>query len=267
MSKNKEVEVKKQTAMTVGDQLQAASQEVLNSDIIIPKLLLMQPLSDFVSEGKAKPGDLVRSTTNEVLGNAAKAVEFVPLKMTMDWTIQTKPPGSSRYQFVRTEPRTAKNENDPWEFVEGGVDHKRVKTINVYALLVDDAKRFQAEISKATEGEMPNLDNTLLPVVITFRSTSFTAGRGVANFYAQVRQMSDRGFPAKPYGYKLSLGCYSEKNDKGTYFVLKLGQAKALEPELLKEAKYWYDTTNNHAATLVVDENSDSETVPFNNQF
>ena len=51
-------------------------------DIIIPKILAMQGLSELVTDGKAKFGDFVDSVTHQVLGSIDKPLEFVPFHMT-----------------------------------------------------------------------------------------------------------------------------------------------------------------------------------------
>ena len=100
-------------------------QEVLNSDIIIPKVLLMQGLSDFVQDRKAAIGDMVRSTTAEKLGDDKTPISFIPLKMSNAWTISEKI--DEKYEFRRVELRNAANEDLPYEFEENGTEETQRK--------------------------------------------------------------------------------------------------------------------------------------------
>jgi hypothetical protein len=226
--------------------VQMIDQEIVNSDIIIPKVLLMQGLSDFVADGKAAIGDMVRSTTAEKLGDDKKPITFIPLKMTNSWTIQEKVGG--KYEFRGIEPRTAANEDMEWDFVKNGTDWKRVKTINVFALLPQDIVAFKKEIEK----EEMDLEKTLMPVVISFRSTSYNAGKTVATFFTKIK--SNRQYKANlaPYQYELPLECERTENDKGKFVIFKVGSSKPLQADLLEEAAKWYQILNT-AKNLKID--------------
>lgn len=213
-------------------------QEVLNSDIIIPKILLMQGLSDFVADGKAAIGDIVRSTTAEKLGDDKTPVVFIPLKMTNSWVIQEKI--GQKYEFRGIEPRNAKNEDMEWDFVKNGTDWKRVKTINVFALLPKDIQSFKEEIAK----EEMDLEKTLMPVVISFRSTSFKAGQSVATFFTKVKSNLQYNPKIAPYKYELTLEAERTENDKGKFVVFKVGASKPVKAEFLDEAAKWYHILN-----------------------
>jgi hypothetical protein len=253
MSKNAKTQdvVKANTQNLSLVETQAPTQEVLNSDIIIPKLLLMQGLSEFVSERKKDPttnksigqGDMVRSTTGEIVADPDTTVDIVPLKMSAEWRLEEKVGG--KFEYRGTEPRTASNEDSPWEFKKDGADWKRTKVINLFALLPKDVVAYRAELQKAVEtGEMPDLNKTLMPVVISFRSTSFNAGKKVATFYAQLRDILRLNPNVRPFHYTLELSCYQDKNDKGTYYVFDIGKTKKLAQDLVDEAARWYGILN-----------------------
>lgn len=229
---------------------QAQEQTILNSDIIIPKLLLMQGLSEFVSERKKTPeghpigqGDLVNSVTLDVVADPESSIQVIPLKMTNSWRLEEKVGGKMEYRG--TEPRTANNEDAPWEFKKNGSDWKRTKVIDLFALLPEDIESYRAELKKAADsGEMPDLNKTLMPVVISFRSTSFNAGKKVATFYAQLRDMARINPNVRSYHYTLELSCYQDKNDKGSYYVFEVGKTSKLAADLVEDAARWYGILN-----------------------
>lgn len=229
-----------------------APSQALRGDLLAPRILLMQGLSDLVAEGKARQGDIVKSLNGEKIGDGKTPVEFIPLAMQNAWMITEKLNG--KYEYRKQIPRRSIVSNadvaeeqsrpDPekqaddlaWDFKYLGNEWKRTKVINVWALLPGDIKAFQEEIQKALKsGEMPDLDKALLPVMIAFRSTSFTAGRKVATHFAKCADLFQYG--AKPYGYALSLGCALQENDKGKFFVYDVGTSRKLTPEEFDEAK------------------------------
>lgn len=226
------------TAMTTSDQGFVEGSGI-QSDLIIPRLLLMQGLSAAVADRKAQQGDMIRSTTNEALGDPESPLEVVPLKLTPAWRIEEKVGG--KFEFRRMEERNAANDGMPWEFKDAGTDWRRVKVLNLFALLEDDIKNFLEEM----DSDDPDLSAGLLPVLISFRSTSFPAGRVVATYYAQVRDFQRHNPNTKSYAYKLTLSCKQDKNDKGSYYVFQVdGKPKKLDPTLVGEAERWYGYVN-----------------------
>lgn len=227
-------------AMTKADQAglpalreEAAAQEVLKGDVLIPKLLLMQGLSEFVNERKAAQGDMVRSLTGEVVGNPDKPVEFIPVMYTNTW-VEEELVGK-KYEFRQEVPRNARNEADPWEFTHNGAPWRRKKSINLYAILTKDIAAEAEEIRKFKEtGELPDADKALLPVLISFRSTSFKAGMKLATHFQKAKKF---GVPGYVNTFKLK--CYQDKNDQGTYYVLDVESAGKTAPEALKLAQEW----------------------------
>lgn len=227
--------------------------DVLSSDITIPRIILMQAMSELVADRKATPGDIVRTSTGEKVGDPAAPVSIIPLKFNSAWRLSEKVNG--KFEWRNEEPRTAGNDKLPWEFQQHGTDWKREKVINLYALLVKDVIRFNEEMQSLGAGEMPDLNSSLLPVSISFRSTSFSAGgKALATFYAQVKEAISRGIKAKPHGYSIDLGAESHKNDKGNYYVFTCKNIRKLDlkmPELMAEAERWANVLNMTAAIKV----------------
>lgn len=250
------------------------TQTVLATDIVVPSLYLMQGLSQAVVDKKADIGNIIRSTTLETVAGPDKTINFVPLRMTTTWIEKEcigNKGGKDKFEYRRTVPRTAKNERSDWNFYRdangkespepflGATKWMRTKTINVYALLVDDVTGYNAEIKKAVEsGEMPDLTKSLLPVCIQFRNTSFKAGQNVANFYMQFEDMRKYNAALKSYSYMMPLSCKKEENDDGTFYVYQVGGAKKLDDTLLPQAELWYNRLG--SSDVKVDESGLDET-------
>jgi uncharacterized protein YkwD len=247
MNTTQEVTTKTPTNLTVSDRV--SNETVLKSDVMIPKILLMQGLSELVAERKAMMGDIIRSTTGEKIGDDTLPVEIIPLTFTNSWVLSEKI--GTKYEFRGIEPRTAANETAAWDFIKNGVEWKRTQAIDVFALLPADIAAETAELTRAeTTGEMPDFNKTLLPVVIRFQNTSFRAGRHVVTHFTKAMSPSMAKFGVKPYSYSLILKCYQDKNDKGTFYVWDVSQGQKVSKETLELAAQWYQTVATKAVRV-----------------
>jgi hypothetical protein len=271
---------KETTALAAAD-AQGTINEALKSDVLVPKVLLMQGLSDYVAERKAQQGDIVRSTTAEKLGDDKTPLEFIPLSINNSWIIKEKV--GTKYEYRKSVPRKSvvnpleqqaeatrietdrQDENLPWEFKHNGTDWKRIKAINCFALLPRDIAAFQAEIKRAEkEGDMPDLEKTLMPVLISFSSYGFAAGRMIATHFTKAAAMAQYG--AKPYGFALTLSCYLDKNDLGSFYVFTVGGSRKCSKEEFAEASKWAGIVSTQNVTIHEVEEGGSS-APSSDQF
>ena len=125
-----------------------------SSDILIPKILLMQPSSVFVNDGDATLGDFRNSVTKEKLGSINESFSFVPFHFTKSWDIV-----GDGGKFVRKEEFKPGDENLPWELDSEGVRMKRIKRLDFFGF----------PLKKLEQGDQ-------LPMILSFRSTSYREG-------------------------------------------------------------------------------------------
>jgi hypothetical protein len=218
-------------AMTAGD-----NQEVISGDVLVPKLLLQQGLSEFVSNRKAQIGDIIKNTTVEKLDDPDRPVEIIPLAIKNSWVMQENVAG--KYEYRGVEDRNASNSDLPWEFKQNGADWRRIKSLDVYVLLPSDIDAELNEIEKfKKDGSLPDLNKTLLPAVISFRNTSFKAGRFVSTHFMQAKAMAK--FNVQPYHYTLMLSCHQEDNSKGTFYVFDISKGNPTKKEHVVKAEEW----------------------------
>lgn len=268
-----EIQESKGTAVVLAPKFEQPDQEILNTDVIIPRLLLMQGLSEFVTERKANLGELVRSTTLEKVGVVGgPALNIIPLRVTAEWAEQERQ--GDKFKFRRAFPRTPGNEHFPWSFWRdmqgneydkpgalGATEWKRVKALNVFALMPGDIDAYDIEMEKvASEGRLPDLSKIVIPVMLSFRSTSYKAGQGVATFFKQLAEVAQRVPTVRSYHYQLPLTVKVDKNDKGTFYVFQVGQATALNPKYHAVAERWTATLN-ALKDIQVDNTGDAEAV------
>jgi hypothetical protein len=181
------------------------------SDILIPKLHLMQGLSDLVAEGKASMGDIINSTTGEKLGDKKDSIEFVPVSTFKTWVI------FEDGEYKQTIPMTPDNSHWLLEEQVGEMSVTRDKVLNFYVLLSKEVGNGDA-----------------MPFVVSFRRTSYTAGKKVATHFAKMSMLR-----AAPYAKTLKLTCKFEKNDKGSYYVFDIEQGRKSTAEEVAAAEMW----------------------------
>lgn len=251
---NTALATKEEASVPQTHQAPGPASDVIKSDVLIPMLLLMQGQSEYVKAKVASDGDIVRSTTGQKLGDSKTPVEFIPIALKNMWIISELV--GKRFEFRKMIARKSivtaqdvaeeqaralpdkQDESLPWEFAHMGTTWKRVKLLNVFALLAKDIADYQAEIKRAlAAGDMPDLDKTLMPVVIPFRSTSFPAGRTVVTHFTKAQAMAQYG--AKAHGFALPLTCYADKNDDGDFHVYEVGKSRKASKEEFAEAEKW----------------------------
>ena len=222
-------EQKPQTEVAVAEASLPVSQEALaewgveedfmsSRDVIIPKLLLMQAMSDKVVDEKAKLGE-IRDTANDALhGNFEKGIEVIPFYIFKAWTIQERPAGSTDsndFKYKGTLPITRENDDWPFSEVIEGIEVSRTRTFFAYCLL-------------------PNELNGL-PYVIPFRRTSLRAGRVL---HTQM-YLSNRQAKLPPAGFTVWCKPKKDKNDRGTFAVWEVSKGRRTTTEELEASLGW----------------------------
>lgn len=231
----KQVATMQKTAVALADDVPEGAwgtENVSAKDIIIPKILLMQGQSSFVTEGIAMVGQLIDSVSKEVLGGAwgkdkNVPVEFIPFYTFRTWVESRK--NGEKFDFVRQVPMTASNEDLPVEFTEGNDVMRRDRCINVYALLPRDLEAGAGYI----------------PYVISFRRTSFTAGKKLSSFLSK---LADFGKPAAAKIFRINV--LDKENDKGKFKIFDIEQVSDTPKEYMAQAYKWYKKVQTSAVKV-----------------
>jgi len=194
-----------------------------SDDIVIPKILAMQGLSNYVTEGDARFGDYVNSLSGEVLGSVDKPVEFIPFYLEKVWIVSIKK--GDRFEFERYEPVTVANANKPWEEVVDGISIKNEKCFNFYSILPSDPA---------------------LPFVIAFKGTSAKAGRELATQMYVKNRAAGKVPPAKV------MKLYGTKTEKAgnKYVVMKSSVDRDSTVDEIGNCLNWYKTISAGGAKI-----------------
>lgn len=212
----KQVAKKEESNMPAIPQGSWGAEGLSADDILLPKILLMQPMSELVVDEQAAPGEMLDSLTKEKLGDQKKDLEIIPINMFKTWVISRK--DGQKFKFVKQEPRNAANDNLPLEYTENGIEYRRDKVLNFYCL-------------KASEAKNPDA----LPIVASFRRTSTQAGKQIATHFQKAVMMG------KPPACKtLKLISKKTSNDKGTYYIFDVTNGRSTEAEEIQKAFQWH---------------------------
>lgn len=213
------------------------SEGISNSDILISKLLLMQGLSEKVSDGEASVGQIRDSVNNTLLGGFVKPKEMQPVQMICfssfkTWVIfEKRGVGSdAKDEYVGTVPFSPENEGWAISEIVNGVEVRRDKCLNFYVLLPSEIE-----------------EGVAFPYLVSFRRTSSYAGKKLATIAAKLKLFK------KPLSSKvIELKVAAEENDKGKFFVFDVADGRAATPKEIQTAYEWYQTLK--VATVKVDD-------------
>jgi hypothetical protein len=177
----------------------AENKELFKNDLLIPKIWLVQTMSDLRKEKKADEGDFVDSQTAEILAASGESLKLIVLKTFKRWhTFEVTATGK---EFLSSEIMVlGKNHDLKYEDVLDGKNIVRRQVISAYVLIERDALR---GINK--------------PYIIDFASTSKYAGRILVSDIATLNQ---KGLPSFTGIFEMSAD--EQDFEKGSAFVRKI---------------------------------------------
>lgn len=204
------------------------SQELSSNDINIPRLLVMQGMSEMVTDGKAKFGDIMDNLEEKCVGGFDKPVEIIPFKLERVWRVQS---AEGKGELIKTVPVVSNpespeyNDDMPFEGVneETGEAVKNYRAFRFYVLLASDVE-----------------EGSVLPYMIEFKSTSLKAGKKLAT------TMFKKNPAAKliPAAKVFELSVSKQSNDQGTYAVFDVKATRMSTDEEINHAFTWFKVLN-----------------------
>ena len=219
--------VSKKTKAEVGEVLDMdewGGSPITSQDIVLPRILMMQPMSDMVTAGDAAFGDMVESLGNKKLGDFKNALEIIPFylqKVYVEYDISLGT-GQGEKKFLRMVPITASNDNLPFddeELINGkATPIMRDRCMNYYVLIPTEVD-----------------SNTAIPHELSFRRTSLKAGKKLAT--QMYIKNKDAGLP--PPAVMCSVSVEKTSNDKGTFAIMDVSFTEKTKTEHVAECKRW----------------------------
>lgn len=203
----KAVAVKQETAVPayVTQEFDDFNDDILltSSDLIIPRLKLMQAIMKSVSSGDAVAGEY-RLSTGELLAGKAADLDVIVLKMDKYWRIkETKADGAYLEDGESyREAFTLENQNRNWNFEQDGKAWKAYLSLDLYLIQAnDDGEEVFSQI----------------PMIITLASSAYITAK---KLYTEIQKLKIKGHTPVDYVFTLS------RVNEGAYNVpvIKLGR-------------------------------------------
>jgi hypothetical protein len=190
--------------------------EIQQSALVLPKVLLMQPLSDLVVAEKAKYGDFVNNLTKEIIGNGNDGLEIIPLSMKSFHVVYEVVAAGKDNKYLRMEPiKTMLDSRKPWTDFENGKEIKRDVVIEFYVMV-------------------PSVCS--IPMILTFKGQSKKSGDALYTTAFAMAAASQK----MPFQKVFSITAEKTKNDKGSFAVLNSRVSRDPTNLELMDASKWY---------------------------
>jgi hypothetical protein len=197
--------------------------QVSTQDVIIPKILPMQGLSDLVVARKAMIGEFRDSVSGAKLGSIDEPFHAIPFFLQKTWDVKEQQADGS-FKWVKSVPVVENpaspdyNDNWKWEDVVNGVKVQNIRRFNFYMLLVSEIEAGSA-----------------IPYVFSFKSTSIKEGK---KLFTQMYVRNARaGVP--PAAFTLKMAGKMVTNAKGSFVVPSYSMDRKATPAELQECLTW----------------------------
>jgi len=192
---------------------------IAKSDLIVPRIQLMQAMSDKVAkDGSAKAGELRENLVNDMIADVGEKVTVVPVHARTIWLLTEERQVGKKVDrtFKGIEELTPENEMSPFEEeLEDGGKLVRTKQIEVYCLLESDPT---------------------MPFIVSFAKTSLRAGKKMLTQMYMKNQASG----LDPSGAKMWIASKQEQGDQGAYYVMDVGFSGLSKNDEVLTALKWY---------------------------
>jgi hypothetical protein len=203
------------------------------SDILIPKILLMQGQSDMVLSGEAAFAEFRNSVTKEKLGDVNTAVKILPFFMFKNWLVSKK--DGERWVFHTIEEYDPKVLHE-WTEQRDGEFFKYEESINFYCLM----------------------ENVALPIVVNFKSTSKRAGKSI---YTQM-YVINKSMGKIPFSTWFDLKPVKETKNGNTYAKSSITIGAESSSEDVVSCKNWFSIIKKNNQNFKVDDSDQAVKAP-----
>ncbi|MBK8455633.1 MAG: hypothetical protein IPL34_20345 [Thiofilum sp.] len=199
----------------------AAEMGITATDIVLPRLLLTQPMSPYLSDGSTgdtvvRTGDIVTNDSYVVVGGVDKPVEVVAFKLWKVWNEYHMVSGEKEY--VTSYPVTAMNARQRYqEIMADGTEVIRDFVMNYFVV------------------ERSKLGFVATPSLVSFKRTSINAGKAIATML-----QSSMVFGKAPWSKSIKLSSSIIKDGNRTYAVLVAKPGTNLTDEEMAAANKMY---------------------------
>lgn len=237
MEEKKDVITKPTGAVApLGSQVKGLEEGIDNEEMQVPRVKLLQGLSPEVTddrENKFRAGMIINSITKEML-----PAEFIPVLKFTEW--------------IRFNPRKKDDANFDPAYDPGAL---------IWRSRNPDDQRVIEEAKFGKEGQRPAATRFMnflsyfpgspTPIVVSFCNSSFNAGKSLLNMAR---------YSGKPAIYHRKYKLFSDikKNDKGTFYVFKVGLAGEASADEIKIGETWHNDLSNMLSRIETHQEEDA---------
>lgn len=236
-----ELAKKEETAIAAAQDFGVWGEETVGQDdVLIPRIILMQPMNDEVTAGKVKMGDLYDNVNDIVVGGFDQPVAFLPFYHKVMWQRYKLTSGGGKPEYIDTLDDPQKTKQLP--FIEDHPDGYQIKNVRV--------SKFMGFL-RNEDGEISSL-----PCEISFKSSSSKAGK---KLFTQM-YVTNKAARLVPCAYWISVETRRESNDSGTYAVMDVRKSTSASAEEIQQCVEWFHAVKNNE--VQIKEGPDSDEIP-----
>lgn len=203
-------------------------------DLILPKILLQQALSEAVKQRIAKDGDYYNTLTGSVCSNEAGNVSILPFYCRQSYFVEKF--NGKKFEFLKTVPCVVGQDPLPFEETIEGVRYKNTHAYEFFCMLEEGGT----------------------PAIVSFKSTSHKTGKQLFNLmYLQNPQQGKT--PAHNW---ITLGSKEDTSKDGDrYNVMTITVGVQSTKEQVAECLTWISTIKKSDFKVAEEAKTSSQTV------
>ena len=251
MSKKQEVVKKEASEVAVmTSESWGSTQSFTQNDIVVPKILPLQFMSEKVKEKKGEYGEFRDTLNNEKFAGLGEDFEVIPFHVVKKWIeydVVTNKSGAKKREYRGIVPITFANDGLPYADPDGAVERDRC--VDVYVLIPKQIA-----------------DGNSFPYVLSFRRTSLKAGNKLITQILRNERMNK-----PPCAVTMMVSGTSVQNDAGEYVKQDCSVGRPASAEEIQDAFSWYKIVDSGETKLdesdVVESTVKEKTVGDSEQF
>lgn len=238
---------KKETAVAVKEETSLAlpadvrgdwgNEDLEAKDVLIPRILLAQQMSEAVSENDIKPGQFYRSTDKKVYGGGKTSFSCLVIKQFKNWVIEVKK--GDRFEFEKTLPYNPVDASLPWDFSEEGQTKRRNECFNFYVISLADIEAKE-----------------VFPSLLSFRRTQVSCAKAIISYMTLMKS-----YRAPSCSYVLDFTSTLKENDLGRFYIPEMKKGRQATVEEITICKQWFDAISHGNVKIAPEEGEATEVI------
>lgn len=235
----KEVTTTQGQAVATGENKAWGAEGAMQRHVIIPKLQIMNQLSELVKARKANAGDILDSVSGDKLADEKTGIEVIPFKVFS--TIQIFEGHGGKKKWKKTVPYSEELADLPFEdYDENKAPITRQHVLNFFAMLTGKLDEF--------------------PYLVSFKSSSFQTGRKLSSHFTMCEMKK-----IPPASAVFTLTSFEKKKDNNTWYAFDVKKSRSSTKEELAAARHWYDVLSKSEVAVKVDDSDEDKSIVSTN--